>query len=197
MHSGVWVGVDRRARASLLPGHDHHLSLSQRHVNFSATALYLLVRFLYHYCIPTTLFCQAVEMSSCIGYTWNMTETTSLTARESAPASCPRLSQKGLHAIALVQEKWTLRILQVLMHGPAGFNEMSRNAGQVNSTTLAQRLVHLERMGLVRKTVQSTMPPRTSYELTEAGHALGPIIGSIAEWGERYLPDLPADCSAE
>ncbi|HWE64146.1 MAG TPA: helix-turn-helix domain-containing protein [Chloroflexota bacterium] len=93
-----------------------------------------------------------------------------------------------------MQEKWMLRILQVLLHGPAGFNEMSRNAGRVNSTTLAQRLVQMERVGLVCKTVQSTMPPRTSYELTEAGHALGPIIGSIAEWGERYLPDLPADC---
>lgn len=102
-----------------------------------------------------------------------------------------------MHALALVQEKWTLRIIYALSHGPVGFNEMSRNAGRVNSTTLAQRLVHLERVGLVRKTVQSTMPPRTSYELTEAGRALGPIIVSIAAWGERFLPDLPADCEED
>jgi DNA-binding HxlR family transcriptional regulator len=136
-------------------------------------------------------------MSSGIGYTFDMTQISPLTPEELAQTSCPRPGPKGLHAIALVQEKWTLRIIQVLSHGPAGFNEMSRNAGRVNSTTLAQRLGQLERAGLVRKTVQSTMPPRTSYELTEAGLALGPIIVSIAEWGERYLQDLPADCEGE
>ena len=73
-----------------------------------------------------------------------------------APGLCPGTSPKALTAFTLVQEKWTLRIVQV-------------------------RLLH--------KTVQSTMPPRTSYELTAAGHALEPIIEAIAAWGDRYLPD--------
>lgn len=126
-----------------------------------------------------------------------MTEMTPHPCQESVHASCPQLSSKALHAIALVQEKWTLRIVLVLSQGPAGFNEMSRRAGRVNATTLAQRLVLLERAGLVCKTVQSTMPPRTSYALTEAGYALGPIIASIAAWGERYLTDLPGDCEED
>jgi len=53
---------------------------------------------------------------------------------------------------------------------------------------------HASCPGLVCKTVQSTMPPRTSYELTEAGRALAPIIVAIAAWGERYLPDETAAC---
>jgi len=109
-----------------------------------------------------------------------------------ASASCPGLSAKATTAFGLLQEKWTLFIVFALLHGPAGFNEMSRNAGGINSTTLAQRLVLLEQAGLVRKTVQSTMPPRTSYDLTEAGRALSPIIMDIAAWGERYLEDRTA-----
>ena len=108
--------------------------------------------------------------------------------------SCRGLSAKGGAAFSLLQEKWALFIVATLLHGPSGFNEMSRTAGRINSTTLAQRLVQLEQAGLLRKTVQSTMPPRTSYELTEAGHALQPIIEGIAAWGERYMPDRAAPC---
>jgi DNA-binding HxlR family transcriptional regulator len=89
-------------------------------------------------------------------------------------------------AFGLLQEKWVLSIVYVLMRGPIGFNEVGRGAGSVNASTLAQRLTRLEKAGLVRKTVQSTMPPRTSYELTEAGCALRPVIEALARWSERY-----------
>jgi DNA-binding HxlR family transcriptional regulator len=89
-------------------------------------------------------------------------------------------------AFGLLQEKWVLSIVYVLMRGPIGFNEVGRGAGSVNAATLAQRLARLEKAGLVRKTVQSTMPPRTSYELTEAGAALRPVIVALAKWSERY-----------
>jgi DNA-binding HxlR family transcriptional regulator len=86
----------------------------------------------------------------------------------------------------LLQEKWVLSIVYVLMRGPIGFNEVGRGAGWVNAATLAQRLAKLEKAGLVTKTVQSTMPPRTSYALTEAGQALRPVIEAMAAWGERH-----------
>lgn len=102
---------------------------------------------------------------------------------------------KLVNAFGLLQEKWALFIVYALFSGPSGFNEMSRNAGPVNSTTLAQRLARLEQAGLVRKTIHSTMPPRTSYELTEAGLALRPVIDAIAAWSERYVSDQPHDCA--
>jgi len=61
-----------------------------------------------------------------------------------------------------------------------------RGAGSVNSATLVQRLSRLEQAGLVRKTVRSTMPPRTTYELTESGRALEPVIDALARWAEQY-----------
>src|SRR5215472_1250771 len=123
-----------------------------------------------------------------MAYTEDMVDTT-LSAGEQPPdaSSCPPLDAKLMHALGLLQEKWTLFIVSALLHGPRGFNEMGRNAGRVNSTTLAQRLAHLEQAGLLRKTIHSTMPPRTSYELTESGRALRPVVEAIAAWAERHM----------
>jgi DNA-binding HxlR family transcriptional regulator len=77
-----------------------------------------------------------------------------------------------------------------LLDGPRGFNQLSRQVGGCNPATLTQRLSRLEALGVVSKTVQSYMPPRTTYALTPAGVALDEVIQSIARWGQAYLrPD--------
>lgn len=89
-------------------------------------------------------------------------------------------------AFAVLQEKWALPIVYVLLKGPEGFNEIGRAAGSVNPATLTQRLATMEHVGLVKKTVQSVMPPRTLYELTEAGLALKPVIAAFEAWSQRH-----------
>jgi DNA-binding HxlR family transcriptional regulator len=103
-----------------------------------------------------------------------------------------------VRGVLLLQEKWVLLIVHQLLHGPVGFNELCRKAEGVNTTTLSQRLDLLEQAGLVVKTIHSYMPPRTSYELTEAGKALQPVLKAIEAWSERYLPvSVQAHGSAE
>lgn len=97
-----------------------------------------------------------------------------------------RIPKRYSDAFSLLQEKWVLSIVYVLLQGPIGFNEVGRGAGAINSSTLAQRLVRLEQAGLVKKTVESVMPPRTTYELTQAGKELGPIIAALGEWSGRH-----------
>ena len=98
----------------------------------------------------------------------------------------------------LLQEKWVLMIVHSLMSGRVGFSELMRR-GNVNTTTLTQRLNLLERAGVLVKTIHSTMPPRTSYELTPAGLALKPVLEAITEWSGTYLTDLEAaeGCAGE
>ncbi len=91
--------------------------------------------------------------------------------------------------MALLQEKWVLHIVRALLEGPKGFNELSRATGGCNAATLSHRLDQLVALGLVRKTVHSTMPPRTSYRLTRAGRALRSVIRAIDGWARRYLPE--------
>jgi DNA-binding HxlR family transcriptional regulator len=90
-------------------------------------------------------------------------------------------------SIELLQEKWTLHIVRALLQGPHGFNELARAVGGANATTLATRLEHLEREGIVRKTTLSIMPPRSRYELTDAGVALQRVIEAIDAWANAHL----------
>jgi DNA-binding HxlR family transcriptional regulator len=92
-------------------------------------------------------------------------------------------------AITLLQEKWTLHIIRALLDHPLGFNELGRAAGGCNPATLAQRLDRLEELGLVSRTVESVMPPRTSYRLTESGVELQEVIDAIDRWGRRHISE--------
>ncbi len=95
-------------------------------------------------------------------------------------------------SIQLLQEKWVLHIVRALLEGPLGFNGLARAVGGVNTTTLAARLDHLEQLGVIDKTVESTMPPRTRYELTDAGRALQGVIDAIDGWARAHMPaDAP------
>lgn len=106
------------------------------------------------------------------------------------------LATAFIRGALLLQEKWVMMIVYSLMSGPTGFSELMRK-GNVNTTTLTQRLNLLEQAGILIKTIHSTMPPRTSYTLTEAGHALRPILEAITEWSGKYLPTLEASAECQ
>jgi len=90
-------------------------------------------------------------------------------------------------AIQVLQEKWTMHIVRALLDGPLGFNELGRAVGGCNPATLKVRLDHLEDLGLLRRTVHSQMPPRTSYELAPAGIDLQRVIDAIDAWAREHL----------
>lgn len=107
-------------------------------------------------------------------------------------ACCPTAHACGetmdalYRAFHLLQEKWVLFIVHSLSDGPLGFNELGRRATGVNTTTLSQRLTLLEQQGIVTRTVCSTIPPKTSYSLTESGSALLDVIAAIERWSEQH-----------
>jgi DNA-binding HxlR family transcriptional regulator len=96
-------------------------------------------------------------------------------------------------SIQLLQEKWVLHIIRALLSAPHGFNELARAVGGVNTTTLAARLDRLEREGIVSKAIESTMPPRTRYDLTDAGVALQDVIEAIDAWAREHMPRCHTD----
>ena len=106
-------------------------------------------------------------------------------------ASACEAAATFIRGALLLQEKWVMMIVHSLLGGSISFNELMRRGG-VNTTTLTQRLGLLERAGVLVKTIHSTMPPRTSYELTEAGLALRPVLEAIADWSDKHLPALDA-----
>lgn len=96
---------------------------------------------------------------------------------------CPESS-----AIHILQEKWVLLIIRALLSGPKGFNELGRDVGGCNPTTLNQRLCRLEQAGIIAKEMLTDSAPRGTYTLTESGHQLDGVIKEIRSWALENLP---------
>src|SRR2546425_1010742 len=91
------------------------------------------------------------------------------------------------HAVELIGRRWTGAIISLLMSGPQGFNEMLTAVPGLSDRLLTERLRELESEGLVRRTVMPGPPVRVSYELTEAGKDLKPVIECLGRWAEQWV----------
>lgn len=91
-------------------------------------------------------------------------------------------------AICVFQEKWVLHIVHQLLDGPRGFNDLGRDVGGCNPTTLTQRLARLEELGLVCRSPECE-GARSAYALTEAGEALREVIAAIRAWSTSHLTE--------
>lgn len=69
-----------------------------------------------------------------------------------------------------------------------GFNELGREVGGCNPTTLTQRLARLEELGVVEKEANTALPLRCGYSLTPAGRDLERVIMAIRSWALTHLP---------
>lgn len=99
-------------------------------------------------------------------------------------ACCPAYA-----AIQILQEKWVLHIVRALLDGPRGFNQLGREVGGCNPTTLTQRLNLLESLQLVDREAQAS---KYNYQLTESGRALHVVISAIDSWAATHL-DVPVE----
>lgn len=95
-----------------------------------------------------------------------------------------------------VAGRWGILAMVALAEGSYRFNALRRRVDGVSEKMLSQTLHALERDGLVIRDVQSTIPPKVEYSLTElgsnvAGHLVDLIglledsIGQVLESRER------------
>jgi DNA-binding HxlR family transcriptional regulator len=91
------------------------------------------------------------------------------------------------HAVELIGRRWSGAIISVMMRGPQCFNELLAAVPGLSDRLLTERLRELESEGLVRRTVIPGPPVRVSYELTEAGESLKPVIESLGRWAEQWV----------
>ena len=74
-----------------------------------------------------------------------------------------------------------------MLGGQQCFNELLGAAPGLSDRLLTERLRELESEGLVRRTVIPGPPALVSYELTEAGKSLKPVIESLGRWAEQWV----------
>src|SRR5437667_12861656 len=86
-------------------------------------------------------------------------------------------------ALDVVGERWALLIVRELTLGPRRFGQLREGLPEISPNVLAQRLRELEDDRVV---IRYTLDPPASvvvYELTDRGHALGPILLELGRWG--------------
>jgi len=116
-------------------------------------------------------------------------------AKRSASSNSARQASKGEskvcarfhHAVELIGRRWSGAIISMMMGGPQCFNELLVAVPGLSDRLLTERLRELESEGLVRRTVIAGPPVRVSYELTEAGENLKPVIESLGRWAEQWV----------
>lgn len=85
-------------------------------------------------------------------------------------------------AAGLLERRWTVSILWASYEGASRFNELRQSVGEIPPTTLAQRLVELERAGLLARTVVDARPPRVEYHPTPEGRRLKQVVDALVSW---------------
>lgn len=88
--------------------------------------------------------------------------------------------------------RWSLHILKNLSTKEViRFNELKRSLAGISSTVLSERLLELEREGLVTKKIYPEVPPRVEYTITPQAKELEVIIKELARWANKWKsPEL-------
>jgi len=81
-----------------------------------------------------------------------------------------------------IGDTWTLLIVLNLGAGKHRFSELKRRVTGISQRMLTQTLRHLERDGMVTRTVFPTNPPSVEYELTALGFSMLDSIRALIEW---------------
>jgi len=90
----------------------------------------------------------------------------------------------------LLAERWTPIIVRNLLNGCRTFNEIRQGAPGIPTALLAQRLDGLERRGVLSRVPRPDGRGGT-YELTEMGRALQPVLDAMGQWGAYWLEIEP------
>lgn len=103
---------------------------------------------------------------------------------------CPRYH----HAVELIGRRWAGAIVNILLRGPARYNEIRTEIPDISDKMLAERLKELELEGVVVRTVIPQPPVGVEYRLTDKGRALEPAVNAIGKWAEKWVlaPGAPA-----
>ncbi|MGW0801505.1 winged helix-turn-helix transcriptional regulator [Nonomuraea sp. NPDC002799] len=96
------------------------------------------------------------------------------------------------HILDRIADKWSLLVIALLDKRSLRFSELSRAIDGVSQRMLTRTLRHLERDGLVSRTVHPTVPPRVDYELTPMGATLHSTISALVVWTEEHQNAIAA-----
>ncbi|UED87481.1 winged helix-turn-helix transcriptional regulator [Streptomyces profundus] len=97
------------------------------------------------------------------------------------PEACPLRE-----VIGQVGGKWSAQIIVATADGPIRYTELERRVDGISRRMLTLTLRHLERDGLLVRTVYPTVPPKVEYTLTDMAVELHASLAALIAWAERH-----------
>jgi len=96
--------------------------------------------------------------------------------------TCTPVPEEVRRAAGVLERRYAVSILYASYEGCTRFNEFRQALGEIPPGTLAQRLVELERAGVLRREVRDARPPLVEYVLTSDGLRLRSVVDALAVW---------------
>jgi len=105
---------------------------------------------------------------------------------------CEPVPEEVRRVADLLERRWTLSIIFVVLGGEQRFNALLDSVGGISPRMLTERLRDLERAGLVERRVLPESPPAVQYRLTDRGQNLAPLIEAIVHYaaGEAAVASI-------
>ena len=88
--------------------------------------------------------------------------------------------------LQLMGDRWKVLIIRELLDGTKPFSQLQNSDGNITQKVLTSNLRAMENSGLLTSNVESEVPPRVAYTLTEKGYSLKKILDVMVEWGNEY-----------
>lgn len=98
-----------------------------------------------------------------------------LDLRSFSAMNCP------LHGlVSILSGPWTTYILWLLRRrGAMRFGQLKKQMPAISAKVLTERLRMLERVGIIDRHHEATIPPKVTYSLTARGHELHATIDAL------------------
>ena len=103
----------------------------------------------------------------------------------------PRIEVLVHDPIDRVADRWTMLVLDVLgEQGELRFTRLGELVPGISQKMLTQTLRHMERDGLLIRTVHPVVPPKVEYRLTGLGLSLGAAFCGVWVWASENVDQV-------
>ncbi len=97
------------------------------------------------------------------------------------------------NVLEILGDKWTLLVIRDLFFfDKHEFKEFLASPESIATNVLTDRLKKLKQNHIIAEIPHPETRTRKLYYLTQKGKDLLPVLGSMAQWGSKHLPDLEA-----
>lgn len=100
------------------------------------------------------------------------------------PLCCP-----VVETLRLLGGKWKPMLIHQLLEAPQQFGQLQRRLSPISHKVLTEQLRELESAGLVARDVGEERVVTVTYQLTESGQALRPVLDSMFAWADVFLAE--------